>query len=530
MRSFTLIPLVLSVVLHAGALVFVRGLHWQPATSSALPKLSISLAPVPTLQVVSLTDAQPMQEQSISAEKQPVSTPLEVIPEAKPDGEPLATAPSAEAPESPPEAAPAVAQAPVLSAANEAGALTTTTEAATEVLRQVQVVTARPVSPPQAPVGSPANPHVEEAMSDAATAAHTQVGDADALAAIAPIGSPEAITSSAHESTAAAAGDLLTMPAATTPSQDSSAPPPDLVAQRTIPSVPDGDHTSIADQEPQITPEETTPTAAPPTLAPPPRMVLPNDLLATAQQPLNHQPTLAGALPETTEREAPTTLASTAPDETAASDNLDLGEAEAKRRNLAFVEQYDGGPCVFLAATDVAAARTKVDAFATSNVTFSQFHQRFEAVAGFEPEVIGQKIWTPQCPVVDLLREMRAKDAIAPVLELETVTRRVGATVRGSVFDPAHRPLQLFVVSETGAVENVSFALQSAGELSRFTLPPVPARAGGPYPQLLLAIAGGTGAVPLASGGLAASDFIKSFPEAAWAQVGAAAKLLLLSN
>ena len=173
-----------------------------------------------------------------------------------------------------------------------------------------------------------------------------------------------------------------------------------------------------------------------------------------------------------------------------------------------------------------------VEGLAVGSTSFDGFHQQFLAAAGFEPDLVGQKIWSPQCPAVDFLKALHATGGAAPIVRLETVAIGAGSTLRGTVEDPEHRPLHLFQVSESGVVRDLSASLHADGPVQSFAVTVPRGREGGPYPQVLVVIAGPLGKPASATSPSAASFFPALIAAARDAphMTGAAGKLFLLRD
>ena len=152
-----------------------------------------------------------------------------------------------------------------------------------------------------------------------------------------------------------------------------------------------------------------------------------------------------------------------------------------------FVDRYDGGACFAASVAQAGPNGAAIDAFSTAADKFTTFDNAFKAELGLDPDVVGQRIWSGQCPAVDFLREMRGGGA-EPLLRIDQQRVRSGEPLSGRIAQ-GHGPVRLYLVDERGATTDLTDRIAPTND-GRFSLQLQPDQPGGPFPQMLVAVAG----------------------------------------
>lgn len=200
--------------------------------------------------------------------------------------------------------------------------------------------------------------------------------------------------------------------------------------------------------------------------------------------------------------DAPPSLAPSAPQQAARPPDSTLtaheeSEAERARMIQSFIDRYDGGACFFAAPSETVSAALDVDSFAADKAKFRAFDEDFKTAMGRESHVQGQRIWTEQCPVVDLL-QAGGYGARVPVVGIDRSDLRGGDILSGTIRTVGTEPIHLYLVSETGQVDDLTSSLRDRGDLRTFAVPINRNGVGGPFLQLLVAVS--TDVPPFAAG------------------------------
>jgi serine/threonine-protein kinase len=154
------------------------------------------------------------------------------------------------------------------------------------------------------------------------------------------------------------------------------------------------------------------------------------------------------------------------------------------------IVDYDGGNCFFARPISIQAKSAGVDGFAESSAAFDGLNRAIVQAAGFEPDITGHVVWSHQCAAVDFLRHIYDGQDGAP-LKLFLKSLRVGAgqKLAGEVQGFGDRAVTLVQVREDGTVVDLSSALRPSDGSRDFELQLSSQGAGGPFPQLLIAMA-----------------------------------------
>jgi eukaryotic-like serine/threonine-protein kinase len=260
-------------------------------------------------------------------------------------------------------------------------------------------------------------------------------------------------------------------------------PPPLLGAGKASP--PSDSSTVAAARPPQpagptLTPSTPPPTSSaqsPSTTAQPP----PSSPLPAAPAPF----VLTPAQPSPTQDNAPASKA--APKEMAALPPPVVGRAEQITR---YINSYDGGDCFFITPNSVSASAARIDGYGASAAPFQRLDGAFKSAHGFEADIDVRQVTSAQCPALSFVSRLRQQRDRAPKLQIGEASLRSGQALTGTVQVGGNRSVQLLLVSEEGAVQDLSGLLKRAGDGYTFNLRMQRTGASGAQPQLLLAVSG----------------------------------------
>lgn len=164
---------------------------------------------------------------------------------------------------------------------------------------------------------------------------------------------------------------------------------------------------------------------------------------------------------------------------------------DALGRQLAWLDAYDTGPCVFLSKLGGDGTAITLEGFGTSVDPFAKLLEDFRAEHGVEPDIGVRLINDTQCPVLDFMNAIRNNRGIAPnlVLDNSTDVLKSGETVSGRVEGLAGRAVSLFLVNGAGGATNLKpwLSRSSDGTLG-FSFTVNLAAGAEPTPQMILAV------------------------------------------
>jgi hypothetical protein len=149
-----------------------------------------------------------------------------------------------------------------------------------------------------------------------------------------------------------------------------------------------------------------------------------------------------------------------------------------------YIEDFKGGDCFFVLPVAVSSNAAVVEGFGAASPPFDAFGKAFKRDLGFDASVGVRQVTQAQCPAIRFLGQVGANQARAPRINLRTTDAKAGDPLEGTIENFANRVVELLLVSETGDVQNVSYALKPGLDSLAFA---VPMPRGGP--QLLMAIA-----------------------------------------
>jgi serine/threonine protein kinase len=162
----------------------------------------------------------------------------------------------------------------------------------------------------------------------------------------------------------------------------------------------------------------------------------------------------------------------------------------ATEKIRSFVERYDGGNCFFLTPVAIGEHAALIEGLGSSDRPFTAFDTEFQRAIGFDPDIRVLQITEKQCPAIAFLAQLRGGNARAPRLDIDQENLRSGDVLNGMVDRYGTRNVDLILVSDTGAVQNVSNLLKSGTDAKTFNIGMRRTEGGaGRQPQLLIAVA-----------------------------------------
>jgi eukaryotic-like serine/threonine-protein kinase len=162
-----------------------------------------------------------------------------------------------------------------------------------------------------------------------------------------------------------------------------------------------------------------------------------------------------------------------------------VGRAEQITR---YINGYDGGDCFFVTPRSVSAAAARIDGYGANAAPFQRLDDAFKSAHGFEADIELRQVTAAQCPALSFVAHLRHQRDRAPQLQIGETTLRSGQLLTGTVQAGGNRSVQLLLVSDEGAVQDLSGLLKRAGETYTFNLRMQRTGAPGAQPQLLLAV------------------------------------------
>ena len=154
-----------------------------------------------------------------------------------------------------------------------------------------------------------------------------------------------------------------------------------------------------------------------------------------------------------------------------------------------FITQYEGGDCFYIRPVTVTANAAQIEGYGSSVSPFQALDSAFKRSNGFEADIGVRQVTGAQCPAVTFLNRQRYENARAPRLNLSATSVHSGEILRGDLSTETGRHVDLILVTDEGAVHNVSALLKPAANGSNFSMGLQRAGAPGARPQLLLAFA-----------------------------------------
>jgi serine/threonine-protein kinase len=154
-----------------------------------------------------------------------------------------------------------------------------------------------------------------------------------------------------------------------------------------------------------------------------------------------------------------------------------------------FVEQYDGGKCFLFTKIMIIGNMLILEGVGASKKPFEDFSRAFQRNFGFEPDGPPVRTVTQrQCPAVEFLARLGARDPLAPRIDLNQDSLRNGEFLTGVIDHFGARSVDLLLVSDSGKVLNASLRANSSAKQINFK--PFPTTAATAQTQLLIALAG----------------------------------------
>lgn len=164
---------------------------------------------------------------------------------------------------------------------------------------------------------------------------------------------------------------------------------------------------------------------------------------------------------------------------------------DARGRQIAWLRDYDAGPCVYLEPGQGGGDKVAIDGFASSVAPLTKLLADFTAAHGTEPDLNTRVVSAQQCPVLDFAKKLQTAAAIPVYVVLDNPTGvvRSGEPVTGRIEGLAGRAVTLFSVNTVGATTNLkNFVTPEADGTMRFNFKLTLTDETEPVPQLLMAL------------------------------------------
>lgn len=132
----------------------------------------------------------------------------------------------------------------------------------------------------------------------------------------------------------------------------------------------------------------------------------------------------------------------------------------------------------------------KLEVLADGTAKLPALSQAYQSRFGAEPALVERVVSENQCAALDLVRSMQGREAVPPVLTLDTDSVSSGGSIAGRVRDVRGRTVWMFLVTTAGGVYNLSPRLEGQADGS-YTFGFGMSIGGGsePSPQLIVALA-----------------------------------------
>jgi serine/threonine-protein kinase len=153
-----------------------------------------------------------------------------------------------------------------------------------------------------------------------------------------------------------------------------------------------------------------------------------------------------------------------------------------------YINSYDGGDCFFISPNSVSASAARIDGYGATAAPFQRLDDAFKSAYGFEADIELRQVTAAQCPALSFVGRLRNQRDQAPQIQIGETNLRSGQALTGSIQIGGNRNVQLLLVSDEGAVQDLSGLLKRAGEGYTFNLRMQRTGAAGAQPQLLIAV------------------------------------------
>ena len=169
---------------------------------------------------------------------------------------------------------------------------------------------------------------------------------------------------------------------------------------------------------------------------------------------------------------------------------LDLPSGRARVDKIRrFVEDYDGGDCFFAVPVAIGESNAVIEGFGAATRPFDLLDRAFTRENGFEASIGLRQVTQQQCPAVTFLGKLRNERARAPRLQVSATNLRSGDLLNGTIENIGMRYVELLLISDTGQVQNVTYALKDGIDAKTFSLGMQRSEGAAGQPQLLMAVA-----------------------------------------
>lgn len=120
--------------------------------------------------------------------------------------------------------------------------------------------------------------------------------------------------------------------------------------------------------------------------------------------------------------------------------------------------------CTYARRASTGVNAGKLEVFALNEGALPALLGAYQEAFGAQPARVERVVSGPQCATLNLMRDLQGREAIPPVLTLDTDVVRSGGSVAGRVRDVRGRSVWMFIVSAAGGVYNLSPRLQAQAD------------------------------------------------------------------
>lgn len=156
---------------------------------------------------------------------------------------------------------------------------------------------------------------------------------------------------------------------------------------------------------------------------------------------------------------------------------------------IAWIEQYQGGECFFVAPTSVSGETVEIEGFGAEVSPFRKLESDFDTAYGITPDIGVRLVENEQCAVVDFLNYLRgSSDERPPKLTLNKDIIESGDSIRGKLTEVSRHIIDLLIIDNEGVVYNIGALLRRSGDNASFNIL-LNLKTENPVPQMIVAIA-----------------------------------------
>jgi hypothetical protein len=137
----------------------------------------------------------------------------------------------------------------------------------------------------------------------------------------------------------------------------------------------------------------------------------------------------------------------------------------------------------------VTSVAARIEGYGAESAPFQALDDAFRRAIGYEADIRIRQVAIAQCPVIRFLRHVRDGRGAAPRLQIGTTSLKNGDVLSGNVDGYGDRHVELLLVSDQGAVQNVTGLLKPNTDGTRFDMRVQRTGEAAARPELLVAVA-----------------------------------------